>query len=320
MTDIAQNTYNSFQLSAVGVGAISTGLSDIRQCIDFILRTIKGSDPFRPEFGSDVFDYVDAPLNVAIPNIKKSIYEALDLWEKRIYIVSITHEISLSQLFFFITFRTVDGVLEDTLSWSQNGQLDNGSTPVSGIILSATIPDKVPSGRYNLVFIVNGDQVYPSPPEYGFDTAQEMLFWAQEKYFGYGQWYLTAGKLVLYLKSGIAKTASIMVSQTEIITRAAYIRSLFPGEYYDVTLVVGGLTATPLFPKETINTAEQLLSWVQNTWSFFGTWSIKTSGAVITEGDFNIDFNTDFDKGGVNVERYLVYQTEKYTSAILKIS
>jgi phage baseplate assembly protein W len=319
MTEIA-TTYTNYQLSSIGVGAIATGISDIRQCIDFILRTIPGSDPLRPLFGSDVFDYVDKPTNVAIPNIKRAIFEAVSLWETRIQIVSIVHETRESQLFFSITFTTLDSDLLNTLIWSQAGVLSDSSPQVSGIILSALIPGKVPTGRYSVFFIVDDSQAYPAPPSYGFDTPTELLAWVKENYFGYGQWYLTAGKLVLYLKPGVAKKATLVVSQSAIITRASYIRSLSPGEFYKLSLAVDGLNATPLFPENTFNTAEQLLFWVQTTWAFFGTWSIKNSGAVITTGDFDVDFNTDFDKGGVHVERYLFFQTDKYTSAILTVS
>ncbi|HAH9251979.1 TPA: baseplate protein, partial [Escherichia coli] len=40
-------------------GEIVRGLDDIRQSIQIILRTPRGSDPHRPEFGSNLHLYID---------------------------------------------------------------------------------------------------------------------------------------------------------------------------------------------------------------------------------------------------------------------
>ncbi|WP_373100786.1 MULTISPECIES: GPW/gp25 family protein [Pasteurellaceae] len=65
------------------------GIDDIHQCIDHILLTIKGSDVLRPDFGSDHFQYIDQPEDVAIPNMVREITLALQRWEKRINIDSV---------------------------------------------------------------------------------------------------------------------------------------------------------------------------------------------------------------------------------------
>src|SRR5438128_1079932 len=89
------DTINSkvWGISILGTGVIAEGLASLRQCIDIILRTSIGTDPLRPLFGSYIHRHQDAPLNIAIPNIKKSIVDALQIWEKRIKVESIAHTI-----------------------------------------------------------------------------------------------------------------------------------------------------------------------------------------------------------------------------------
>lgn len=65
------------------------GIDDIHQCIITILRTPKGQDVLRPEFGSNHFNYLDMPEDVALPNFTREITEALQIWEKRIEVIAI---------------------------------------------------------------------------------------------------------------------------------------------------------------------------------------------------------------------------------------
>lgn len=72
-----------WQLSMAALGDIVQGIWDIAQCIDIILATQKGSDPFRPNFGVDILSYLDQPANIAIPNLVREIQEQVALWETR---------------------------------------------------------------------------------------------------------------------------------------------------------------------------------------------------------------------------------------------
>ena len=63
--------------------AIVEDIDDIAQCIYIILATIKGTDPLRPEFGSDVYMYLDKPVNVVQPRLILAVYDALERWEPR---------------------------------------------------------------------------------------------------------------------------------------------------------------------------------------------------------------------------------------------
>jgi uncharacterized protein len=80
------------------IGSVVEGTDDIDQCMKVILMTRKGSVPHRPEFGSDIWQYIDAPVNVAIPNIIREAMDAINLWETRVEIKGITAVINESQI------------------------------------------------------------------------------------------------------------------------------------------------------------------------------------------------------------------------------
>ena len=59
-------------------------LEDILQCVHTILTTPKGSQPLRPDFGSDVYLYIDDPINQARPHIVRESVQSISQWEKRV--------------------------------------------------------------------------------------------------------------------------------------------------------------------------------------------------------------------------------------------
>lgn len=65
---------------------IVEGIDDITQCIHIILTTIPGSDPLRSTFGSNVYKYLDKPLEAVRAQIIYAATEAIGRWEKRIEI------------------------------------------------------------------------------------------------------------------------------------------------------------------------------------------------------------------------------------------
>jgi len=76
----------NWQVKTGETGGIVEGTDDIAQCIEIILGTPKGSVPMRPDFGSDIYKYVDYPQGAAIPHIVAETIDALEKWEKRIKI------------------------------------------------------------------------------------------------------------------------------------------------------------------------------------------------------------------------------------------
>ena len=74
-TTLADIKATNWQLSDVMIGQVVEGINDIRQCIGIILTTTKGSDPMRPLFGSDIWRFVDSPINTAVANISAEIID-----------------------------------------------------------------------------------------------------------------------------------------------------------------------------------------------------------------------------------------------------
>jgi len=80
---IEQNTLN-WQINLSNPADTVRDIDDIAQCIYVILTTIKGSDPLRPTFGSDVYKYIDRPMNSVEPMLVYEVYDSIERWEKRI--------------------------------------------------------------------------------------------------------------------------------------------------------------------------------------------------------------------------------------------
>ncbi len=80
------------------IGSVVEGVEDINQCIGIILTTPKASDPHRPEFGSDIWKYIDYPVNEAIPNIIREAIDAINTWEPRVEIKSIKAEVDMANV------------------------------------------------------------------------------------------------------------------------------------------------------------------------------------------------------------------------------
>lgn len=89
---VSDITSADWALSTAQIAEVVEGIADINQCIAIILTTKKGSDPFRPTFGSDIWEWIDRPLPVAMPNMKRAIHEAVGTWEPRVIITNIEHE------------------------------------------------------------------------------------------------------------------------------------------------------------------------------------------------------------------------------------
>lgn len=100
------------------LGNVKQGLDDIKQCIDIILTTQKGTDPLRPDFGCGVYDDLDKPINSVLPNMIKSIKESIAKYETRVEKVSIKYSIVDFNLIFDINYKIKNTILTDLLSIS----------------------------------------------------------------------------------------------------------------------------------------------------------------------------------------------------------
>lgn len=93
----------NWQLSTQMIGQVVEGINDIRQCMGIILTTTKGSDPMRPLFGSDIWRFIDSPINTAVANISAEIIDSIGKWEQRIIIKELIYNISGSRIDFELT-------------------------------------------------------------------------------------------------------------------------------------------------------------------------------------------------------------------------
>lgn len=91
------------------LGDVVVGEEDVRQCIGTILTTPKGSVPHRPDFGSEVWRYVDWPLQAARPHIVRETVEAITRWEPRVEVTRVVVDQDGAQVLVGVTGRLKSG-------------------------------------------------------------------------------------------------------------------------------------------------------------------------------------------------------------------
>ncbi|SNY91463.1 hypothetical protein SAMN04515647_1684 [Cohaesibacter sp. ES.047] len=95
-------------------GEIAVGLDDLHQAVRIIVLTPKRSVPTEPEKFCDALDYIDRPPAVAIPAIKRAVWDAITLWEPRIVLDGIEAEmVDLAHYAITISWHPVEGVLKE---------------------------------------------------------------------------------------------------------------------------------------------------------------------------------------------------------------
>jgi len=107
-TKIQDIVSTNWQLSNQTIGQIAEGIDDIRQCIGIILTNTKGSDPLRPLFGSDIWRFIDNPVNTAVANISAEIIDCVGKWEQRIRIKELVYNIAGSRIDFELTAELLE--------------------------------------------------------------------------------------------------------------------------------------------------------------------------------------------------------------------
>lgn len=103
-------TSSNWSISLAGPGEIVTDIVDIKQCHFVIVLTAKGSAPFLPDFGCDVYDSIGQPLAVAAPKMCHAIKVALEKYEPRSTILNVTY-----------TFG-VEGAIRIRVEWTLSSQ------------------------------------------------------------------------------------------------------------------------------------------------------------------------------------------------------
>jgi uncharacterized protein len=95
-------------------GEVVQGLRDIDQAIRIILCTPKGSDPHRPEFGSNLHLYLDWPTNRVTPHLVREAVDAVRQWEPRVSVVQVQIQIHAAQVIVRVQWRVAGEIQQLT--------------------------------------------------------------------------------------------------------------------------------------------------------------------------------------------------------------
>jgi phage baseplate assembly protein W len=296
--------------SIVGSGTIAEGIAAIRQCIDIIIRTTKGTDPLRPLFGSDVYKYQDAPVNIAIPNIKKAILEAIEIWETRVSISRIVHRVdktNTGHLYFDIHYKLKDQNLTDALTVDiGNGSFTTEVTK-NPLILIGYFPPNPSNFQLQVSLVLDDEIMLPLPPVDGFADGFEMYQWIKENWLNYGTWYLNADSIVGYMKP-VYETGSLTIT---VLTKNRFqggIPSLPISYSYHVAITVDG---TLYESTENLFTPGQVRQWAEDNLGYLGFWQVVTN-----PGAFNDDYSDDFE---IFLQLLVIY-TSQATLVVIEVT
>ena len=114
MTQLTDISSPNWQPELGGDGVVQD-FDDLHQAIHIILRTPKGNDPLRPEFGSNLHLYVDSPIDRARPHIVRETVEAIRRWEPRVSVDTVALTLSEDgRAHLLISWRPADGFLQHT--------------------------------------------------------------------------------------------------------------------------------------------------------------------------------------------------------------
>lgn len=291
MATLASIGNNTWGISTIGYGVIAEGISLIRQRISIVLRTSRGSDPMRPVFGSRIFEYISMPSDIAIPNIKAEIVNALQMWMPEINVLAITHTYKEAyNPLFAITYEVLDDSIVDKLLFDlkEGTTTGGGGVPVTEIILQAFFPPNPNNYRYQIQLIINNEDAHPIPDSGGFATIPQLFEWIQANWFFRGRWHLLSDRIVCYMNSEGITGASLAILVLSIVRLEKDFPLLEPDEFYSVQLTVNGSPAAPAMPA-TFITVGDVLVWAQTNWSHYGEWSVEG-----VPGNNNTTFSDEF--------------------------
>lgn len=117
MATLQDITSQDWSLSMAAQGDVVQSFADIQQCIYIILVTQKGTDSLRPDFGCGIYEYIDKPVNIAVPNMKREILEAIQKYEPRVKIISILHSVEEAHLTFSIEWQFANTTQTTTVTY-----------------------------------------------------------------------------------------------------------------------------------------------------------------------------------------------------------
>ena len=110
-------TLNPFWQPKLGaLGEVVTAVQELEQSLHIIIQTPKGAVPLDPEFGCDIYKYLDKPETTAIPRIIREITKAVKHCDPRIQIVKITVQSQTpGQKSLHISWKPTDSQLDSAI-------------------------------------------------------------------------------------------------------------------------------------------------------------------------------------------------------------
>lgn len=272
---VADINNKNWQINATKPNQISIGLDDIEQSIQTILQTRKGEDCFRPDFGCDLWSWMDKPSNVAVPNIKKEILDSLGKFEPRISVVNILHYFKSGQPSFEIGYISK---IDNTLgSYTLDAQSNNIETAT--LVLSATYQEAF---RYNISLVLNSSKVKPSPPEGGFSSLSDLFTWIQTNWYSYGQFLLVDNlkTIVFYARKEYTSGTMLIDSQKNVLS--AIIPRKSPTNSYSLILSKLEVRELP-YDDTSLFSPLSILRYAQSNYGSLGSWTLQ-SGVLTLVG------------------------------------
>lgn len=250
---------------------IVSGADDVRQCIDIILKTRKGEDPLRPHFGCGLWEWLDRPNVTSIPNMKKEILEAIRLYEKRITLQRIEHEILSGGVKFRLYYKLPDGG-QDVFDYNVSGA-SVGISPTQPLILSANY-DPLSFG-YFISLMLDGEVVtMPPQPSSGFDTISDLVDWVRNYWGFYGNWFWVSGQNKILLFAFSHTTGQLDITSSNVLLSAIIPDIDFQTQYYNVVFRdENNVRILPVNGQDLI-TYNDILDFVNNHYSGYGNWAI----------------------------------------------
>jgi phage baseplate assembly protein W len=93
-------------------------IKSVLQNIQVILTTPKGSDVHRPDFGSELYKFIDQPLTaLTAGKIKAYIVEEIERWEPRVKVmgISLDRRYDRTKIELLLAIENVEGLVSQSL-------------------------------------------------------------------------------------------------------------------------------------------------------------------------------------------------------------
>lgn len=159
-------------------------MSTLKDRIYNVIFTRKGEVPYRPHFGSSIFEHLDKPLDVAIPNIKREIIDSIN---KNITSVSVVKVTNVG-LEFTIHYADADAN-EDSLI----------------IDIHKVLRTQVIKSSYNTASVFTLNLIYEGNSiNTPVLSADDLIIWLRENWSAYGQWYLVKYNTTIILETSLS--------------------------------------------------------------------------------------------------------------------